>query len=477
MENKFVVKKVAVVVSFLALFLCGIAQEPSANPTNMQFSSVKAYDFTLQFTPSQADGFLVIRGNAPVQFVPTDGIVYQKGQGVGNSKVVSAGAFTSVYVREVLESSKYYFAVFAYNGSGSSVNYRQVNPLVDSVTSAGFNQDAYFSAIDSSSGTFINDLHNLINPHTMVSYSPGYRTTILPVIYERDTTGGGAVVNCEYSNTTTVYLPPFDFTAQAYNREHALPKSWMLTGGNTNNPDGADFHNLLLTRDVPNQKRSNYPLGIVVNSTWTFGLSKYGTDSNGNTVFEPQDDRKGDATRNMFYQMICYNGNGGTWGLDYLLTLATNQDQNVLKLWNAQDPPDKFERTKDEYIYSIQNNRNPFVAFPGWVDCINWDSLIKTNLCGAISGIDGFDIPEGMNVYPNPATEQVTVTWAALKGTGYQLQLTDMAGRIVLQTSGEVQSNENEVTLNVGSLTEGIYILHLNYKGKRAYQRIVVSGR
>jgi endonuclease I len=470
MEKKLQLLGVVCLMSLLAL-----AQEPAANPTNLQFNTVKAYSFNLQFTPSTADGFLVVKSDKPITFSPVDGTTYEKGQGVGGVKVVSTGAFSSVYVREVVENTLYNIAVFAYNGTGAAINYKQSAPLTGSVTSMGFNQDAYFASIDSSAGTFINDLHNVISPHTMATYSPGYKTLILPVIYERDTVAGKMVVNCEYSGVTTTYVPPFDFTAQAYNREHALPKSWMLTGGNTNNPDGADYHNLLLTRDVPNQTRSNHPLGIVVNVTSTFGGSKYGTDSNGNPVFEPQDSRKGDAARNMFYQMICYNGNGGIWGLDYLLTEATNQDQNVLKLWNTQDPPDKFERTKDEYIYSVQNNRNPFIAYPGWANCINWDSLVKTNLCGTISGMYNPTLNADVKLYPNPSDSHVTIDIVTGEKGSLEIELRDITGRPVYQQVEDMQSVAAHILLPLSGLSAGNYIVSLKMNGRTMYNKLVIQ--
>lgn len=467
-------KKLQLVGVMCLVSILGFAQEPAANPTNLQFNAVKAYSFNLQFTPSTADGFLVVKSDKPITFSPVDGTTYEKGQGVSGAKVVSTGAFSAVYVREVVEGTLYNIAVFAYNGSGASVNYKQSAPLTGTVTSLGFNQDTYFASIDSSSGTFINDLHNLISPHTMATYSPGYKTLILPVIYERDTVASKMVVDCEYSGVTTTYVPPFDFTAQAYNREHALPKSWMLTGGNTNNPDGADYHNLLLTRDVPNNTRSNHPLGIVVNVTSTFGGSKYGTDSNGNPVFEPQDSRKGDAARNMFYQMICYNGNGGTWGLDYLLTEATNQDQNVLKLWNAQDPPDKFERTKDEYIYSVQNNRNPFIAYPGWANCINWDSLVKTSLCGAVSGIGEDLLNAEIQIYPNPSEAYTNLSIVTDERGELAISVYDVSGREIYTKNENIESSASRFAIPVSMLNAGNYVVRVLLNGKIAHKKLVI---
>lgn len=394
---------------FAISFAFCIAQEPLANPTSLQFGGVKQWTAVLSFTPAQTDaGYLVLKGNAPITDLPADGIIYEKGQGLTTSKVIYNGAATFVPVKEMLENSTYHFAVFAYNGSGANINYKQINPLTGTLSTPAADAGNYYSAIDSASGNLVAALTALINPHSLQSYTPGYANNIIPNLFERDTTGNQKVINCEYTNETTLYVPPFSFSSQQYNREHVLCKSWMKTyptyGANiTNQPEGADYFNLLLTKATPNQVRSNSPLGIVLNASQTFGPAKYGTDNFGNTVFEPQNIRKGDAARSMFYEMICYDGKNGSWGLDYLLAQGMQQDVNILKLWHQQDPPDKFERTKNELIYSLQNNRNPFIDHPGWVNCINFDSLIKTAQCGFMTNVEELAETE-WNVFPNPTS-------------------------------------------------------------------------
>lgn len=284
--------------------------EPASQPSNMQFANVTGYGLSMSFTTTAANGYLVLKSDKSISDVPVDGTSYQKGQGLSSCKVMYVGPDSVFNVREILEGTKYYFKVFAFNGSGNTINYLQTNPLSDSVTTPVSDPGNYYALIDSNAGTLISDLHNLINPHTMNSYSPGYINSIFRTIYERDTTGGQEVINCDYSNETTVYTPPFTFNGQQYNREHVLCKSWMQTyaqyGANvTNYPEGSDYFNLLLTRATPNQVRSNYPEGIVANVISTYGESKFGTDVHGNTVFEPKDNRKGDAARCMMYEMIC----------------------------------------------------------------------------------------------------------------------------------------------------------------------------
>ena len=44
---------------------------------------------------------------------------------------------------------------------------------------------------------------------------------------------------------------------------------------------------------------------------------------------------------------------------------------SALRQWSPQDPPDAFERRRNEIIYSsYQGNRNPFIDHPEWVASI-----------------------------------------------------------------------------------------------------------
>jgi hypothetical protein len=121
-----------------------------------------------------------------------------------------------------------------------------------------------------------------------------------------------------------------------------------------------------------NVRRSNHPYGNVKNATYTAptGFVKVGTDSLDKTVYEPRPDQRGDAARALMYMSVCYHGVGGqNW------SLPSNQDQNVLKQWNEIDPPDNFEIARNEMIFSVQGNRNPFVDNPSWVNAINFSNM------------------------------------------------------------------------------------------------------
>ncbi len=82
----------------------------------------------------------------------------------------------------------------------------------------------------------------------------------------------------------------------------------------------ADQHHLFPThQNGANGIRSNHPFGIVATpdaTTGIFGDARFGTDLNGNTVYEPRDQHKGDAARAILYMIIRYDDiDGYDWGL------------------------------------------------------------------------------------------------------------------------------------------------------------------
>lgn len=107
-----------------------IALEPTAQPTNMQFSSVTDVSFNVSFSAAAGNpgGYLVVRrsGSAPTS-VPVDGNVYTST--VGTDAVVYNGVGTNFSQTGLVQNTQYHYAVYAYNGSGTSINYRTTTPL------------------------------------------------------------------------------------------------------------------------------------------------------------------------------------------------------------------------------------------------------------------------------------------------------------------------------------------------------------
>lgn len=232
-----------------------------------------------------------------------------------------------------------------------------------------FAQGTYYNAINVSDPELITKLHNLINPHTVVSYDSFDETNIANFASYSNPSGGRSVT-CVYSSYVHNYTGKFSWGTMS--REHTWCHSWMPSGAE-GSPQYSDQHHLFPTnQNQVNGVRSNYPLGEVVTVTSKYLEGTFGKDAKGNTVYEPRASHKGDAARALFYMSVCYDGQGGRWTIPNNLM---NQDQEVLKKWNKLDPPDEWELKRNDYVYSIQKNRNPFVDHPEYADYIDFKTL------------------------------------------------------------------------------------------------------
>jgi hypothetical protein len=133
-----------------------------------------------------------------------------------------------------------------------------------------------------------------------------------------------------------------------------------------------------------NNMRSNYPYGDVDNPTWTsLNGSKKGpcvTPGYSGTVFEPRDEYKGDFARTYFYMATRYENVIATWpGYDPIgaTILAGNSYPafkawyvTMLIAWNNADPVSQKEIDRNNAIYAIQHNRNPYIDHPEYVAAV-----------------------------------------------------------------------------------------------------------
>lgn len=257
-------------------------------------------------------------------------------------------------------------------------------------------QGSYYAAIDTGSASFLVDLHDLVNPHTKLSYS----ITAVADMTARDTTSGQKFVDCVYSGHRQVYTPPWSWGT--FSREHTWCHSWMPTYSSESGPEYSDLHHLFPThQNNANGRRSNHPLGVVVNVTYQYLDGKLGTNASGQVVYEPRHQQKGDAARALFYMATAYHGvNGKDWSFGYLNTVTlpalseAPQDVDLLRQWHLQDPPDDWERARNESVFVRQQNRNPFVDHPEYADVIDFLTMTKrsggtTDTSGSGGGTGG----------------------------------------------------------------------------------------
>ena len=241
----------------------------------------------------------------------------------------------------------------------------------------------YYNLINPNATSFIADLKNRIrNPYTKVNYDNFDETNIANFASINNGNGTRSVF-CVYSNYQHIYTGTFSWLPMS--REHTYCHSWQPTNPSTALDEYSDQHHLFPShQNSANGIRDNHPLGKVANVISTFLDGKFGTDLNGNLVYEPRDLHKGDAVRALLYMVVRYDGiNGFNWTFDWLNNTRLPsigegpQDLATLIEWHKQDPPDKWEVDRNNYVQSVQQNRNPFVDHPEYVDYINFNNLTK----------------------------------------------------------------------------------------------------
>jgi predicted RecA/RadA family phage recombinase len=128
----------------LEVTIIPMASQPTAQPTALYFTTTgtNPYNFVGKFTASaSATGYLVVRntGSAPT-FTPADGTEYTTGSQTGGV-IVYSGALTTFTESSVTSNVRYFYAIYAFNGSGSTINYLTTSPLngsaLRSTTSSG----------------------------------------------------------------------------------------------------------------------------------------------------------------------------------------------------------------------------------------------------------------------------------------------------------------------------------------------------
>lgn len=246
----------------------------------------------------------------------------------------------------------------------------------------------YYSSLDGKSDESLkNQLYEIINKHTQLKYKSLWDCFPQTDVYPDQVDGRSLVWDMYSDNWNTKKYYYYGGTT-GLNREHSVPKSWWGNSGSSYTEiekflAGTDLMHLFPSDGTANQAKNNYPLGVVSTATFDNGTVKVGYAEAGQGggakyVFEPADEYKGDFARVYFYMATCYQEY--TWKYTYMFITKTTATDSYLSLqpwaynmlldWCRQDPVSQKEIDRNESVYKIQGNRNPFVDNPELVEYI-----------------------------------------------------------------------------------------------------------
>lgn len=218
-------------------------------------------------------------------------------------------------------------------------------------------------------------LHDIIRMASVLDYGKGEGAT-WGGFYVTDRTADNYCIDRYSSNRRQFSVA--NAAPSGMNIEHSFAKSWWVGGESMQ--AYFDLFNLMPSDSEANSRKSNYAMGEVTQENWTNGSLKIGKGENvGNNIWEPEDKWKGDFARTYMYMVTCYADY--TWRSNGLDQLDNNQwptfndwTRQLMLEWARQDPVDEIERERNNAVYEIQGNRNPFVDFPNLCEYVWGDS-------------------------------------------------------------------------------------------------------
>lgn len=287
---------------------------------------------------------------------------------------------------------------------------------------AGIPNGYYTNAVGKHDEALMTALEGIIYNHTLLSYN--YMWTAYD---STDVADDGYYIDmystCKY-NHDSYHVGNATYVGQGLNREHSFPKSWF---GGEIAPMFTDLTMLIPTDGYVNQRRSNNPYGVCAGGmTYVneeMGVSmrgKLGTSTyNGYTatVFEPDDEYKGDFARIYFYMVTCYKSEVSQWPGSGQLDYTTNNykafstwSMKLLMEWHRADPVSTKEIKRNEAVYRLQGNRNPFIDHPELAEHI-WGTKQNVVWTGQDTPVDPIEklVPE---MYP---VDETTITGTSFR--------------------------------------------------------------
>lgn len=376
-------------IGTLTLPNCVTPTAPATNLILTPGSISVSGSFTVSAT---ANRYLVIRSlNSTLSASPANGTTYSTGQTLGGGTVVSYSNSNSFSALGLNQGTLYYLFVFAASGDCGGEPFYNTNALSGSATTLtgnGIPPGYYNAATGLTCSQLKTALFNIISAnYNQLSYTPGvwdaYQTTDM----HRNDANNADIIWDMYSDNPAgaePYTYAFgtgqcgDYSGEGYcyNREHSFPKSWF----NDASPMYSDINHLFPTDGFVNGKRGNQSYGEVSSPTWT---SQNGSKLGPNTypgfsgvVFEPRNEYKGDFARAHLYMVTRYenlvagwqnNGNANDILSGNAYPALDQWYINMLYKWHTQDPVSQKEIDRNNAVYGLQGNRNPFIDHPEYV--------------------------------------------------------------------------------------------------------------
>ena len=371
-----------------------VPEDPTAN---INLSDAKLYDFGNVYVDNKSNvQFYYVWGSeltgdlkitAPSNFMVSTNCYEGFQQSISLSPTDGNVSQTKIYVR---------FFPTSTGASSGNITHNSADATPKNLSVSGSGKDCqipseYYQTATGIEEELMDQLHEIINDHNTIDYGD-----IWTEFENTDQKHNGKVwdiysdLQCEEPPYEYVFFENQDSgtggtqEGDVYNREHSWPRSWW--GGGTSDTDtmNTDMFHVYPADKYVNAQRDNFIFGMVENPSWTSEAGhKLGTmtDHSNITAFEPIDEYKGDFARTFFYMVTRYKSRVADWAeynnVEHMLDGSQHPAfepwaLEMLIEWHVNDPVSQKEINRNNAIYDIQGNRNPFIDNPEFVNMI-WE--------------------------------------------------------------------------------------------------------
>jgi len=151
-----------------------------------------------------------------------------------------------------------------------------------------------------------------------------------------------------------------------------------------------------------------------------------------------------------------YTGNGQSYTLDALASYSTDGGNSWSPAYNGLISQ-----------FTVQGGRSVYFVAASYFQGETGTYLLEANITKSLTAVE--DLPaDAIRMYPNPATNLVTIT---SEGQAMTLDIFDITGKEILsrQMSGTIN------TIDVSQMTKGLYIVKVQQGEKSSCQKLVIN--
>ena len=263
----------------------------------------------------------------------------------------------------------YLITYTATDSNGTAAEYRKEIAVLKDKSLLDLTLNDYNGYYSSVSGLYGEELMLALREILWINISMPSYTEIKSIleVTDRDPNNSSNVIHIYTGQSVVGAWDP----AREWDREHIWPNSRLgiLRVSETGRNAASDAHNLRPINASINSSRGNLFFDYENGTYWYPDYNRVDSRSD-----------VGDVARSTFYMSVMYDWLNLTDDLTQMINSDTYHfDHTDLGLLSAfiefhyQDLPDSFEINRNNVIYSYQNNRNPFVDYPHFVELIWFD--------------------------------------------------------------------------------------------------------